>query len=91
MHEALADTHVVLVNGARQCGKSTLVARIGREIGATWRSLDKPETRQAAGYDPTQFVLDDSLLIIDEVQRAPEPLLAIKRPSTLMDDPAGSY
>ncbi|WP_245720369.1 ATP-binding protein [Nocardia uniformis] len=69
---------MVLVNGARQCGKSTLVARIGREIGATWRSLDKPETRQAAGYDPTQFVLDDSLLIIDEVQRVPELLLAIK-------------
>ncbi|WP_330178753.1 ATP-binding protein [Nocardia sp. NBC_01503] len=78
VHEALADTRVVLVNGARQCGKSTLVARIGREIGATWRSLDKPETRQAAGYDPTQFVLDDSLLIIDEVQRVPELLLAIK-------------
>ncbi|WP_306358630.1 MULTISPECIES: ATP-binding protein [unclassified Nocardia] len=78
VHEALADTRVVLVNGARQCGKSTLVARIAREIGATWRSLDNLETRQAAGYDPTQFVLDTSPLVIDEVQRVPELLLAIK-------------
>ncbi|MRH86855.1 DUF4143 domain-containing protein [Nocardia sp. SYP-A9097] len=78
VHEALADTRVVLVNGARQCGKSTLVSRIGGEIGATWRSLDRPETRQAAVYDPTQFVANDAPLVIDEVQRVPELLLAIK-------------
>ncbi len=78
MREALADTRVVLVNGARQCGKSTLVARIGRELEATWRSLDRPETRQAAIYDPSQFVTSDVPLVIDEVQRVPELLLAIK-------------
>ncbi|MEU0539951.1 ATP-binding protein [Nocardia sp. NPDC005978] len=72
------DTRVVLVNGARQCGKSTLIARIGREIEATWRSLDRPETRQAAIYDPSEFVLSDGPLVIDEVQRVPELLLAIK-------------
>jgi predicted AAA+ superfamily ATPase len=55
-----------------------LVARIGREVGATWRSLDRPETRQAAVYDPTQFVAGNGPLVIDEVQRVPELLLAIK-------------
>jgi hypothetical protein len=76
--EALADTRVVLVNGARQCGKSTLVARIGGERGAEWRSLDRAATRQAANFDPTEFVVTEGPLVIDEVQRVPELLLAIK-------------
>lgn len=76
--EALADTRVVLVNGARQCGKTTLVAQIGQQRGAEWRSLDRAATRQAAEYDPTEFVAGADLMIIDEVQRVPELLLAIK-------------
>lgn len=77
---ALADTRVILVNGARQSGKSTLVRQFGDERGAEWRSLDVPATRQAAQSDPTGFVVGatDGLMIIDEVQRAPELLLAIK-------------
>lgn len=78
VEDALADTRVVLVNGARQCGKSTLVAHVARGRDATWRSLDRAATRQAAEFDPTSFVRDDSLLVIDEVQRVPELLLAIK-------------
>jgi predicted AAA+ superfamily ATPase len=76
--EALLDTRVVLVNGARQCGKSTLVARLGVERGAEWRSLDRAATRNAASYDPTEFVAEADPLVIDEVQRVPELLLAIK-------------
>jgi hypothetical protein len=38
--EALADTRVVLVNGARQAGKSTLVRLAGAAIGAEWQTLD---------------------------------------------------
>lgn len=75
---ALSDTRVVLVNGARQCGKSTLVTQIVHSRGGTWRNLDRAATRQAAQFDPTSFVRDDSMLVIDEVQRAPELLLAIK-------------
>ncbi|MGH3743178.1 MAG: AAA family ATPase, partial [Micromonosporaceae bacterium] len=78
VREALADTRVVLVNGARQCGKSTLVSRIGHEHGAVWRSLDRAETRESARYDPTEFVAGDSAMVIDEIQRVPELLLAIK-------------
>jgi predicted AAA+ superfamily ATPase len=78
VREALTDTRVVLVNGARQCGKSTLVAQIGQERGAEWRSLDRAATRQAAEYDPTEFVAGADCMIIDEVQRVPDLLLAIK-------------
>lgn len=78
VQEALADTRVVLVNGARQGGKSTLAAGIGASRDATWRSLDRAATLQAARQDPTSFVVADRLMVIDEIQRAPELLLAIK-------------
>ncbi|HWK28679.1 MAG TPA: ATP-binding protein [Solirubrobacter sp.] len=80
MLEALADTRVVVVIGARQVGKSTLVQHIaGERMGAAVLSLDDAGTRQAAASDPTGFVADHSTpLVIDEVQRAPDLLLAIK-------------
>jgi predicted AAA+ superfamily ATPase len=76
--EALADTRVVLLNGARQSGKSTLVRVITKDRSAEWRNLDNALTRQAALADPTGFVDFPDLLVIDEIQRAPELLLAIK-------------
>ncbi|MCL2091977.1 MAG: ATP-binding protein [Micrococcales bacterium] len=76
--EALADTRVVLVNGARQSGKSTLVAQIARACGAAWFSLDRQQTLQSARHDPESFVRQAQPMVIDEVQRAPELFLAIK-------------
>lgn len=76
--EALADTRVVLINGARQSGKSTLVAGTGDARVAVWRSLDNPASRQAAEFDPVGFVNQPEDMIIDEVQRVPELFLAIK-------------
>jgi predicted AAA+ superfamily ATPase len=78
VREALADTRVVLVNGARQAGKSTLVRAVAGEQAAQWRDLDRPQDRQSATADPAGFVAFDELMVIDEVQRAPELLLAIK-------------
>ncbi|MDR0849507.1 MAG: ATP-binding protein [Propionibacteriaceae bacterium] len=76
--EALNDTRVVLINGARQSGKSTLVSQIAHERKAIWRSLDHGATRQAALNDPTEFVVGEAPMVIDEIQRVPELLLAIK-------------
>ncbi|MDQ4118023.1 MAG: ATP-binding protein [Actinomycetota bacterium] len=77
--EALTDTRVVLVNGARQAGKSTLtrLTASGRP-GAVIRLLDDPATLRAAHDDPTDFVDHDGLLVVDEVQLAPELLRPIK-------------
>lgn len=77
--EALADTRVVVVNGARQVGKSTL-ARLAVEArpGAAARFLDDTAEREAAHDDPAGFVRHPGLLLIDEVQRVPDLLLAIK-------------
>jgi predicted AAA+ superfamily ATPase len=78
LRDALSDTRVVLVNGARQCGKSTIVSQAAVSVGASWRTLDDRETLQAARADPIGFVDADVPLVIDEVQRAPELFLAIK-------------
>jgi AAA domain len=78
--EALADTRVVVVNGARQVGKSTLAELIvARSAGARELYLDDQAVRAAAQVDPSAFVRHDGLLMIDEIQRVPELLLAIKR------------
>jgi uncharacterized protein len=50
--EALADTRVVLVTGARQAGESTLVGVVAKGRDAEWRNLDTAATRQAAIADP---------------------------------------
>jgi predicted AAA+ superfamily ATPase len=76
---ALADTRVVVLNGARQTGKSTL-ARIAAAAfpGSELRYLDEAPVRAAAQADPSLFVRHDGLLVIDEVQRVPDLFLAIK-------------
>jgi uncharacterized protein len=77
--EALADTRVVLVNGARQSGKSTLTRlTAGRQPRAVIRLLDDPATLQAAKDDPTSFVDHEGLMLIDEIQLVPELLRPIK-------------
>lgn len=78
--EALDDTRVVVVLGARQVGKSTLVQEVAtRDRPATILTLDDQATRDAAAADPTGFVTGlRTPVVIDEVQRAPDLLLAIK-------------
>src|SRR5215470_7948488 len=79
LEAALVDTRVVVVNGARQAGKTTLATLVAKgSPGAEIRYLDEAVTRAAALADPAAFVRHDGLLVIDEVQRAPELLLAIK-------------
>ncbi len=76
--EALADTRVVTINGARQAGKSTL-ARITaqRHPNTMVRLLDDPATLPARD-DPAGFVEHDGLMVIDEVQLAPWLFRSIK-------------
>jgi uncharacterized protein len=89
--EALADTRVVVVNGARQAGKSTLVHRLVRgRADVVERKLDRPNDLTAARFDPSEFVAHDGLLVIDEVQRAPELILPIKA-RVDADNRAGQY
>ena len=89
---ALADTRVVVVLGARQVGKGTLVAQIAAgERDRRVITLDDEATRRGAIEDPTGFVADlRTPVAIDEVQRAPDLLLAIKQ-SVDADQRPGRY
>jgi predicted AAA+ superfamily ATPase len=76
----MADTRVVFVMGARQVGKSTLVAgyaaanRLPPVV-----TLDNKTARDAAAADPTGFVATlPRPAVVDEAQRAPDLLLAVK-------------
>ena len=76
---ALSDTRVVVINGARQTGKSTLARLVMADFpGAELRFLDEAPVRAAAQADPALFVRHSGLLVIDEVQRTPDLFLAIK-------------
>ncbi len=75
--EALKDTPVVLLNGARQTGKSTLVQAL--RPGFRYLTLDDPVVLAAVKSDPFGSIADlDEPTCLDEVQRAPELFLAIK-------------
>jgi predicted AAA+ superfamily ATPase len=75
---ALRDTPVVMVTGPRQCGKTTLV----RNLIAGERefiTMDDDTILASARSDPTGLVRDLDRTTIDEIQRAPDLLRAIKR------------
>lgn len=78
--EALADTPIVVLLGARQVGKSTLARSIAEnEHPATVLSLDDTTVRQGAERDPRGFIADlEGPVVIDEVQRVPDLVLEIK-------------
>jgi predicted AAA+ superfamily ATPase len=78
--EALTDTRVVFVMGARQVGKSTLVSELAAtDHPAQLLTLDDQVTRDAALADPVGFIAGlERPVVLDEVQRAPDLLLAIK-------------
>lgn len=74
---ALADTPVVMLIGPRQCGKTTLVQQFAGK-GYAYVTLDDDTVLAAARNDPAGFVRGFDAVAIDEVQRAPELLRAIK-------------
>ncbi|WP_254701490.1 ATP-binding protein [Neorhizobium galegae] len=75
--DAMSDTRVVLIVGPRQSGKTTLAKKMANE-GMEYYTLDNATTLSAARRDPVGFVRGMDRAILDEIQRAPELLLAIK-------------
>ncbi len=80
IEEALADTPAVMLVGARQTGKTTLARSIAaRRAGTAYATLDDATALEGALSDPTGFVAGlDAAAVIDEVQKAPALLPAIK-------------
>lgn len=73
---ALIDTPVVMITGPRQCGKTTLVRGF---TSHRYITLDDDTVLEAARGDPSGFVRGLDQAIVDEIQRAPDLLRAIKK------------
>lgn len=75
---ALKERRGVHLTGARQCGKSTLAEYVASDMRQL--TLDDSVVLKAAKDDPRSFVerVDGKTLVIDEIQKAPELLEAIK-------------
>ncbi|HQA31306.1 MAG TPA: ATP-binding protein [Propioniciclava tarda] len=78
--ELLSTSPIVVVEGARQVGKSTLVGMVAPET-AVHATMDDDVTRAFASDDPVGFLRSAGpagLLTIDEIQRCPELILPLK-------------
>jgi predicted AAA+ superfamily ATPase len=80
VRELLAHSPGLVIEGARQVGKSTLAAQLVAGTGAVVVTLDDEQTRDAAVADMAGFVAQAGSrpLVIDEIQRLPELTLAVK-------------
>jgi uncharacterized protein len=80
LEEFASGLRVVIVNGPRQCGKTTLLRQFHQAHGGTFSTLDDNLALQAALADPRTFVGGGQPHVIDEVQRGGDPVvLAIKQ------------
>lgn len=86
--EAMESARAVALLGPRQAGKSTLAQVLAAgPLPAEYLTLDDEPLRSAAANDPDGFVAAlGRRTVIDEVQRAPDLMLAIK--SRLDRDPS---
>lgn len=79
LRESLEESPVVLINGARQTGKSTLVQTLLNKTHVYY-TLDDYTILSAIKSDPYNFLVSQKTpIILDEIQRAPEAFIALKR------------
>jgi len=79
LQTCLADTPVVLIQGPRQCGKTTLARTVAEPRGYGYVSFDDDNLVRAARADPLGFVTDlPPQMVLDEVQRVPEIFTSLK-------------
>jgi uncharacterized protein len=87
--DALGEARAVCLLGARQAGKSTLAKAVAeRDWPARYLTLDADVDRRGARQDPNGYIASlAGPTVIDEIQRAPELLLAIKQRLDQRDEP----
>ena len=80
--DALEDTPVIVISGARQTGKSTLCEQLieSNAFDAAYITFDNPAILRIAREDPLGFLRSQKKhVVLDEIQRAPELLISIKQ------------
>ena len=79
VRRAMSDTPVVLLNGARQTGKTTLAQELATAPGVQYFTLDDAATLALAAGDPSGFIRNlAGPVVIDEIQKAPDLFPAVK-------------
>ena len=79
LETSLEDTPVVLIQGPRQCGKTTLARTVAEPRGYGYVTFDDDNLVRAARADPLGFVTDlPPKMVLDEVQRVPEIFTSLK-------------
>jgi uncharacterized protein len=92
VEELMRDLRVVIVNGPRQAGKTTLLRQLYAENGGGFYTLDQPEIFQFVRHDPTGFISDAPRpTFIDEVQRGGDDLVRAIKIAVDADPRPGSF
>lgn len=88
MQDAITDHPVVVLTGARQVGKSTLL--LNAEPFCNWRfhTMDDYDVLRQANQDPEALWAGGERIVLDEVQKAPDLLPAVKK---AVDQNPGKY
>ena len=82
---------MTLIHGPRQAGKTTLARLTCNRLGGTFTTLDDPVLLTAARNDPVGFVAQPGPLVIDEIQRAGDPLVAAIKMAVDFDPTPGRF
>ena len=77
--QASQDHPIVVLSGARQVGKSTLLLNADPFRQWRWLNMDDYDVLRQARLHPETLWAGADRLVIDEVQKAPEILPAIKQ------------
>ncbi|MFZ5882347.1 MAG: ATP-binding protein [Chloroflexota bacterium] len=88
LQAAIQDHPIVVLTGARQVGKSTLLMNAEPFRGWRFRTLDDFDTLEQAHSNPESLWSGVNQVVLDEVQKAPNLLPAIKR---TVDQHPGKY
>ncbi|MCY4368727.1 MAG: ATP-binding protein [bacterium] len=82
---------VVLLHGPRQAGKTTLARLVGEQSDGTFVTLDDPVLLEAARRDPVGFLAQPKPVVIDEIQRAGDPLVTAIKMAVDLDPTPGRF
>ncbi len=77
---ALQNFRIVMLNGPRQAGKTTLVKELANQHSMAYLTFDDPDKLHLAQQDPKNFLqfYAQTPLVIDEIQLAPQLIPYLK-------------
>src|SRR5512138_506517 len=79
LQSAIRDHPIIVLTGARQVGKSTLLLNAEPFRNWRFRTLDDFDTLEQATSNPESLWVGTNQIVLDEVQKAPQLLAAVKK------------